>query len=250
MKYFHSWSGGKDSTAAVILDHIHNLPPSTIIFNEVMFDKKRNISGELPEHIDFIKNNAIPLFQKWGYDTKIIHSDKDYIDLFHTVITKSKTADRNGKMRGFPLGGRCMINRDIKTKAIHNFLKNISEEFIQYVGIAIDEPKRLERLNGTNKISLLAEYGYTEQMAYNLCKRYGLLSPIYKFTKRGGCWFCPNQSYMEMAHLKIHYPQLWTELEKLAAENNLVSQGFKYGLTFAEVNKKVDNYTSKNKEMK
>lgn len=48
-----------------------------------------------------------------------------------------------------------MINRDIKTKAIHKFLKNINEDFIQYVGIAIDEPKRLERLNGTNKISLL-----------------------------------------------------------------------------------------------
>ena len=36
MKYFHSWSGGKDSTAAIILDHIHGLPPSTVVFCEVM----------------------------------------------------------------------------------------------------------------------------------------------------------------------------------------------------------------------
>ena len=46
MLYFHSWSGGKDSTASIILDHIHGLPPSKIIFSEVMFDRKREISGE------------------------------------------------------------------------------------------------------------------------------------------------------------------------------------------------------------
>lgn len=45
-----------------------------IIFAEVMFDEK--ISGELPEHIDFIKNKCIPLFNEWGYETKILHSEK------------------------------------------------------------------------------------------------------------------------------------------------------------------------------
>ncbi|NDO18075.1 hypothetical protein FMM68_00115 [Lachnospiraceae bacterium MD329] len=240
MRYYHSWSGGKDSTAAVILDHIHNLPSSTIVFSEVMFDKTRNISGELPEHIDFIKNKAIPIFIKWGYDVKIAQADKDYITEFHTIIRKSNIPHRNGQKRAFPLGGKCSINRDIKTKAIQDFFKTIDGDYIQYVGIAADEPKRLERLNGTNKVSLLAKYGYTEQMAYELCQEYDLLSPIYSFTKRNGCWFCPNQSYAEMAHLKKYYPYLWRELEKLSQENNLVTQGFKYNATFAEVNAKVD----------
>ena len=57
MKYIASWSGGKDSTASIILAHEHNEPLDLIIFSEVMFDKE--ISGELPEHIDFIKNKAI-----------------------------------------------------------------------------------------------------------------------------------------------------------------------------------------------
>lgn len=26
-RYVHSWSGGKDSTASIILDHIHHDPP-------------------------------------------------------------------------------------------------------------------------------------------------------------------------------------------------------------------------------
>ena len=49
MKYIASWSGGKDSTASIILAHEHNEPLDLIIFSEVMFDE--NISGELPEHI-------------------------------------------------------------------------------------------------------------------------------------------------------------------------------------------------------
>ena len=53
IKYIASWSGGKDSTATIILAHIHHEPLDEIIFSEVMFDEK--ISGEIPEHIDFIK---------------------------------------------------------------------------------------------------------------------------------------------------------------------------------------------------
>lgn len=201
MRYLYSWSGGKDSTAAIILSHIHNLPPSTVIFSEVMFDKKRGISGELPEHIDFIKNRAIPVFEEWGYTVEILHATKDYLDCFHQIITKSKNPLRNGRKSGFPIGGMCTINSRIKIKAIQDYLKNVNGGFVQYVGIAADEPARLTRLDGTNKISLLAEYGYTEQMAYDLCSKYDLLSPIYKYHKRGGCWFCPNATYGRVWHI-------------------------------------------------
>ncbi len=82
MQYFHSWSGGKDSTASIILDHIHGLPSSKIIFSEVMFDRKRGISGELPEHIRFVRDQAKPLFESWGYEVEMIHAEKDYLDCF------------------------------------------------------------------------------------------------------------------------------------------------------------------------
>lgn len=44
MKYIASWSGGKDSTASIILAHEHNEPLDLIIFSEVMFDE--NTSGD------------------------------------------------------------------------------------------------------------------------------------------------------------------------------------------------------------
>lgn len=64
-------------------------------------------------------------------------------------------------MAGFLIGGKCTANYCLKIKPINDFYKNIKVDFIRYVGIAADEPKRLERLNGTNKVSLLKRYGYT-----------------------------------------------------------------------------------------
>lgn len=241
MLYFHSWSGGKDSTASVILDHISGGPPSTIIFSEVMFDLNRGISGELPEHIDFVKNKAKPLFESWGYKVEIVHSDMDYMRCFYHVISRSKHKERNGKYSAWPMGGRCRINSCAKLKPIHDFYKQFAAtEYTQYIGIAVNEPERLERLKGTNKISLLEKYGYTEEMAYDLCKKYDLLSPTYEIAKRGGCWFCPNQGYAVFAYVREKYPELWQELRELDKVENVVSHSFKYGKTLSEVEALID----------
>lgn len=217
MKYISSFSGGKDSTATIVLAHEHNEPLDLIIFSEVMFDK--NISGELPEHIDFIKNKCIPLFESWGYKVVVLHSSKTFVDYFHRKAVKGKSI---GMKKGFPMSGHCGVQSECKMKPIRDFYKTMSDDFIQYIGIAIDETKRLARLNGTNKISLLEKYGYTERMAYDLCKKYDLLSPIYDFAPRGGCWFCPNARDNELRHLRKCHPKLWKRLLELEEEPNLI----------------------------
>lgn len=187
MKYFHSWSGGKDSTAAIILDHIHGLPPSTVVFCEVMYDRKHGISGELPEHIDFVKNVAIPKFQEWGFTVDVIHSETDYLDNFFHVISKSRNGN-NGKMRGFPLSGRCTINRDCKLKPIHDYYKRAGlkpSEYTQYVGIAIDEPERLERLRGTTKCPFWKFTDIPKKWPWN-CVGNTDFCPLFINSPRGG----------------------------------------------------------------
>lgn len=217
MKYIASLSGGKDSTASIILAHEHNEPLDLIIFSEVMFDK--NISGELPEHIDFIKNKSIPVFESWGYEVKILHSDKTYLDCFHHIATKGK---RVGQKLGFPMTGKCIINRDCKIAQIRKFLKEIKEPFI-YIGIAVDEPIRMNRIaDAGDKVSLLEKYGYTEHMALEICKKYDLLSPVYEYAPRGGCWFCPNARYAELKHLRTNHPDLWNKLLELENEPDLI----------------------------
>lgn len=226
MKYIASWSGGKDSTANIIIAHEKGEPLDMIIFAEVMFDEK--ISGELPEHIDFIKNKCIPLFNEWGYETKILHSEKTYMDCFNQIIKKPRKHKENkGKRKGFPMAGKCNVNRDCKSKAIYEFYNKFDKrELVQYIGIAIDEQTRLERIRVADvpKISLLEKYGYTEKMAFELCKKYGLLSPIYEFAPRGGCWFCPNARDCELKHLRKNHQELWNKMLDLENESNIVGQ--------------------------
>lgn len=59
-------------------------------------------------------------------------------------------------------------------------------------------------------------------MAKQKCIEYGLLSPVYAFTNRGGCWFCPNARDMELRHLRKNHPKLWERLLKMEKEPNLI----------------------------
>lgn len=130
-----------------------------------------------------------------------------------------------------------------KTKPIKTFVKELDRVGWQsIVGIGIDEPKRLAKMrNRENQTSLLEKYGYTEKMAYDLCKEYGLLSPLYEMGgMRQGCFFCPNAHIKEFARLQRNYPSLWQELLDLNElyrkdKTQFVAQGFKYGMTFDEI---------------
>lgn len=238
MHYSVSWSGGKDSTASIILAHEHNEPIDSIVFVEVMYDLKRNISGENPEHINFIKNVAKPMFESWGYKVHILRSDKDYIGSFYRIIEKpTKNFENKGKHLGFPLFGLCNIKRDCKVVPITKFYKSIQDTCIQYVGIAIDEPKRLETLRKDNtRISLLEKYGYTEEMARDLCEKYGLLSPAYKYSKRQGCWFCPNAKLAEHKAIRESMPDVWKEFVSLENVSSLANYKYNvYGKTLHEI---------------
>ena len=221
MKFISSCSFGKDSIATILLAREHNEPLDEIVYCEVMFDE--NISGELPEHRDFIYNVAIPKFEEWGYKVTVLRSKETYMDVFfHIVENPRKHQDRKGKKSGFVMSGKCNVQRNCKLKPINEYWKSHKDD-VQYIGIAIDEPKRLERIANTkHKISLLEKYNYTEEMAKQKCIEYGLLSPIYDFTKRGGCWFCPNARDGELRHLFDNHRELWDELLDLEDVPNKV----------------------------
>ena len=234
------WSGGKDSTATVILAHENNIKIDKIVMSEVMFDKSKGVSNEDEKHMEFVRNVAIPQFEKWGYKVEILHDKDDYLSLFHRTIKRSK---KYKGLWGFPLGGMCALNNYCKMRPVKQFLKE-HKDCTQFVGIAIDEVERLNRLHKKeNLISLLENYKYTEIMAYDLCKKYNLLSPLYykEKTTRGGCWNCPNQSIFSFMQLKLEHPEKWEMLLELSKTPNLCSYGFKYGMTFEELEKRVDD---------
>ena len=237
MKHICCYSGGKDSGASIILAHENNEPLDVIVFSEVMFDKKNNISGENPKHIDFILNKAKPLFESWGYEFIVLHADKDYLDCFYHVIEKPKKhMEHKGMRNGFSPFGMCNVKRDCKLKPIEEWKKTIKEPYMQYVGIGIDEHKRLESLHkDKTQISLLEKYNYTTEMAKEKCLEYGLLSPAYDFSKRGGCWFCPNAKLLEHELLRNADRKTWDRFVALENETNIVNYKWNiYGDTLKE----------------
>lgn len=145
-KYICSCSFGKDSMATVILAIENNEPLDMVTYCEVMFS--RDISAEHPEHVDFIYNKAIPWIEKHGIPVVVKRSEKTFLDCFFHRITKSKIPERVGKFNSFPLCGRCTVNRDCKVPTLRKISKELSKDYIQYIGIALDEPKRLKRLQG------------------------------------------------------------------------------------------------------
>ena len=107
MKHIASCSFGADSMATVLLAIEHGEPLDEVAYCEVMFSP--TISGELPEHRNFIYERAIPYLKAHGIETKVLRGEKTYLDHFYAVISRG---DRKGKIRGFPLCGKCSICRD------------------------------------------------------------------------------------------------------------------------------------------
>ena len=233
-KYVASCSFGKDSIAAILLAKEHDEPLDEAVYCEVMFDDK--VSGEVPEHRDFIYGTAIPALERMGVKVVVLRSQQTYVGLFTGRVTRGP---KKGMVRSFPICGRCAVQRDCKIKPIEQYKKSLPSGTMQYVGIASDEQERLLRLDGNQKISLLDKYNCTEQDAKELCRQAGLLSPVYEFTDRGGCWFCPNAKKAELRHLYDHHPDLWARMLELQAIPGKTTEKFNRTQTFADIDASV-----------
>lgn len=94
------------------------------------------------------------------------------------------------------------------------------KNIVQYIGIAADEPERIERHASKPGIKLpLVEAGWTEAMCREWCEGNGLLSPVYNTATRGGCWFCHNQGVNQLRLLRKSYPEYWALMLKWDADS-------------------------------
>lgn len=221
-EFFASWSGGADSTAQIILALEHGEPLTAVVYCEIMFDRDR--SAEVPEHRDFIYEIAIPWIEKNGVPVIVLRSEKTALDWMLSRVTRGP---HEGKIHGFPMAqrnGRCSVKRDCKIPPLERFRKNHSGA-LYYEGICIDEPSRLKEEKRKTGAYILEKYRYTQEMSRELCKKTGLLSPVYEFSKRGGCFFCPNASDAELRHLWEYHRDLWNELKEICENQKIVRPG-------------------------
>lgn len=113
------------------------------------------------------------------------------------------------------------LSRGIGVPAISNgafsrssLAQGAKTNIVQYLGIAADEPERIERHNKPGFLMPLVEIGWDEAYCRKWCEERDLLSPIYTTATRGGCWFCHNQGIDQLRLLRKTYPDLWKLLLK------------------------------------
>lgn len=236
MKHVASCSFGKDSLATILLALMHSEPLDEVVYCEVMFDDA--ISGEVPEHRDFIYGRAIPFLERNGIKVVVLRSEMTYIRSFYRILQKGQSA---GKLNSWPLCGKCCIQRDCKLPPIRAYMRSLGSGVVQYIGIAYDEQERLTRLEAEKTISLLEKYQKTERDAADICKRAGLYSPAYAFSDRNGCFFCPNAKERELRHLYECHPDLWARLLECQGAPNKSTELFNRKERFDEIDQRFRN---------
>lgn len=210
MKFIASVSFGKDSLAMLLLI-LENKPP----LDEVVFYDTGKEFAAIYQERDKVK--------KILNDKGIKYTElKPSMD-FETRMYNYPHLSRKGEIKkGYGwCGGLCRWGTSEKLRTIDNYSKGAH----QYIGLAIDEPVRLERLKGQNKSSPLADFGFTEKMALEYCYSKGFdwletdggSTPVklYDILDRVSCWCCRNKNLKELENYKRYLPSYFKKLQVL-----------------------------------
>ena len=196
-----SFSGGKDSTAMLLMMLEKGIPVDRVI----CVDTTKEFP-QMYEHIEKVQVMIEPL------KIEIVKIDFDYLFGEHKVKT------RNGSKNSVGYGWPSFLNRwctTYKTQLSKKMLKE--ENYIKNIGIAYDERHRVgKNKQGENIKYPLVDWKITERQALNYCYSRGLdWGGLYEKFHRVSCWCCPLSRIGELRVLYNDFPELWAELEEM-----------------------------------
>ena len=202
-KHIVSFSGGKDSTAMLLMMIEKGHQIDEIIFLDT--------GVEFPEMYHHIKK----VEEYIGRDITVLRADNSYeYMMFDYIKTKGKTKTQKGYSWADFRNRWC--TQYLKKSVIKKYLKKYKNfEIIEYHGIAVDEVKRLEKNKDKNVKYPLADWGMTEKDALKYCYSKGFnWGGLYTKFDRVSCWCCPLKSLKELRVLYKNFPELWEKLKK------------------------------------
>lgn len=160
------------------------------------------------------------LFQKRGLKLTILRHPKGFEWLMFNEPKMKSSSLENRERLGVPPYGNGWpgvkvrwCTGQLKTHLIHREVNRLKQEChaLHYVGIAADEPHRIEQEQYP-----LVEWGITERQALQICYDRGYdWNGLYEFHSRCSCWCCPLQRIGELRTLRRLHPQLWTRLQDM-----------------------------------
>ena len=223
-QYILSLSYGKDSLACLEAIKLLGLPLDRIVHAECYATD--TIPADLPPMVDFKAKADQIILDRYGIKVEHICATREvererererervtYEKVFYRTLYSKK--HQREQIYGFPCTKGAWCNSRLKMAAIRQIPKSDGvTNIVQYLGIASDEPERIERHTKPNVVLPLVLAGWDEAYCRQWCEDNDLLSPIYSSSARGGCWFCHNQGVDQLRLLRRNYPELWKLLLK------------------------------------
>lgn len=213
MQYILSLSYGKDSLACLGAIELLGWSLDRIIHAEVWATD--TILADLPPMAAFKMQADEIIKKRWGLVVEHVRADQTAEAQMYHIRTRGHRA---GERMGWPMvtfaNRGCELQKALKVRPMQKFQR----DSVTYLGIAADEISRLKGLSDTRKSPLVAA-GWTETMCRKWCEENGLLAPIYDKTERSGCWFCPNQTIVQLRTLRRDYPELWALMLRWDADS-------------------------------
>lgn len=205
-KHIVSFSGGKDSTAMLLMMIEKKMP-----IDEILFCDSGCEFPDMIKHIDKVEKYI-------NRKITTIYPDHD----FEYYLARYKK--KSGKFQhidglGWPGHTFRWCTGNLKTKIIDRYLKN-KGEYYSYLGIAFDERERLERKYHRQQKAVLiypmVDWEMTEKDALRYCYGKGFdWNGLYKKFRRVSCYLCPLQRIGELKMLYNEFPELWNEMLRL-----------------------------------
>ena len=211
---FHavSLSGGKDSTAMLLLMIERGLPINTVLWADT--------GMEFPDMYDHISKVDDYLYRERGIHITMLRHPKGFEYLMFEEEKQKPSSIENRQRLGVSLYGNGWpgakvrwCTGQLKTHLISKEVNRLKGEYqaLHYVGIAADEPKRIK-----NEQYPLVDWGITEAEALKLCYDRGYdWGGLYEIYHRCSCWCCPLQRIDELRKLRHHHPELWKRLRDM-----------------------------------
>ena len=221
-QYILSLSYGKDSLACLEAIKLLGLPLDRIVHAEVWATD--TIPADLPPMVDFKAKADKIILDRYGIKVEHICATREverererervtYENVFYRTLCSKK--HQREQIYGFPCTKGAWCNSRLKMAAIRQMPESDGvTNIVRYLGIAADEPERIERHTKPNVVLPLVLAGWDEAYCRQWCEENDLLSPIYSSSARGGCWFCHNQGVEQLRLLRRNYPELWKLLLK------------------------------------
>lgn len=216
-----SLSGGKDSTAMLLMLLERGEPVADIVFYDTAWE-----FPQMYEHLEkleqFIGRKITRLRARLPVG---VTTDKSPFDWMFSEWPVVKRGTRHVHMigRGWPSPTRRWCTGR-KQESLRSHLlalthrQGVELPLRQCVGFAADEPDRLDgvtKKDGTYFVQRypLVEWGVTEADALAYCQKRGFTwGGLYESFSRVSCYCCPLQGLDELRTLRRNFPDLWQRM--------------------------------------